>query len=206
MTLRDLKIGQFGEVTQVEGNGICRQHLLDMGIIPGTTIKLVKYAPMGDPMEVMVHGYSLTLRLAEAEKISVQRAEPTDSTTNADTTPQNNSPFTHPEARVAESLHEHNSHPGYGEAGIYHDKNHERPLSEDTVLTFALAGQQNCGKTTLFNQLTGSKQHVGNFPGVTVDRKDGEIRGQITPWSLICPACIPYRLILLKKKSHEISF
>lgn len=178
MTLRDLKIGQFGKVTQVEGNGICRQHLLDMGIIPGTTIKLVKYAPMGDPMEVMVHGYSLTLRLAEAEKISVHRAEPTDSTTNADSTQQNDSPFTHPEARVAESLHEHNSHPGYGEAGIYHDKNHERPLSEDTVLTFALAGQQNCGKTTLFNQLTGSKQHVGNFPGVTVDRKDGEIRGQ----------------------------
>ena len=177
MTLRDLQIGQFGKVVTVEGNGISRQHLLDMGIIPGTIVKLVKFAPMGDPMEVMLHGYSLTLRLAEAEKISVQRAESTDSTSDADTK-QNYSPFTHPEARVAETLHEHNSHPGYGEAGIYHDKDHENPLAEDTILTFALAGQQNCGKTTLFNQLTGSKQHVGNFPGVTVDRKDGEIRGQ----------------------------
>lgn len=177
MSLRDLKIGQFGKVVKVEGNGISRQHLLDMGIIPGTTIKLVKYAPMGDPMEVLIHGYSLTLRLAEAEKISVQVEETANNTSEAETHKQNNSPFIHPEARVAETLHEHNSHPGYGEAGIYHDKSHEHPLSEDSVLTFALAGQQNCGKTTLFNQLTGSKQHVGNFPGVTVDRKNGEIRG-----------------------------
>ena len=178
MTLRDLQIGQFGKVVKVEGNGISRQHLLDMGIIPGTIVKLVKFAPMGDPMEVMVHGYSLTLRLAEAEKIAVQIEESADNPSEADKIQQKKSPFTHPEARVAETLHEHNSHPGYGEAGIYHDKDHENPLSEDTILTFALAGQQNCGKTTLFNQLTGSKQHVGNFPGVTVDRKDGEIRGQ----------------------------
>lgn len=178
MTLRDLKIGQSGQVVKVEGNGISRQHLLDMGIIPGATIKLVKYAPMGDPMEVMIHGYSLTLRLAEAEKIEIQALEISDTALNEGGFRKNVSPFSHPEARVAETLHEHNSHPGYGEAGIYHDKTHEHPLSEDTILTFALAGQQNCGKTTLFNQLTGSKQHVGNFPGVTVDRKDGEIKGQ----------------------------
>jgi len=178
MTLRGLKIGQSGKVVKVEGNGTSRQHLLDMGIIPGTTIKLVKFAPMGDPMEVMVHGYSLTLRLAEADKISIEVEEHSDNSSEAELKEQNDSTFTHPEARVAETLHEHNSHPGYGEAGIYHDKNHEHPLSEDTILNFALAGQQNCGKTTLFNQLTGSKQHVGNFPGVTVDRKDGEIRGQ----------------------------
>ena len=178
MTLRDLHIGQSARVVNVEGNGISRQHLLDMGLIPDAVIKVVKYAPMGDPMEVLIHGYSLTLRLAEAAHIQVcpltERNFVSDDVSEAD----DDSTFNHPEARVAETLHEHNSHPGYGEAGIYHDKTHEHPLSEDTTLTFALAGQQNCGKTTLFNQLTGSKQHVGNFPGVTVDRKDGEIRGQ----------------------------
>lgn len=178
MTLRDLHIDQSARVVNVDGDGINRQHLLDMGIIPGAVIKLVKYAPMGDPMEVMIHGYSLTLRLAEAAHIQVCPMTEKNFVTDGETEKVDNSTFNHPEARVAETLHEHNSHPGYGEAGVYHDKNHERPLPEDTILTFALAGQQNCGKTTLFNQLTGSKQHVGNFPGVTVDRKDGEIRGQ----------------------------
>ena len=178
MTLRDLHIGQSARVVNVEGNGINRQHLLDMGVIPGAVIKLVKYAPMGDPMEVMIHGYSLTLRLAEAAQIQVCPMTEKNFVTDRKTEKVDNSTFNHPEARVAETLHEHNSHPGYGEAGVYHDKTHENPLAEDTILTFALAGQQNCGKTTLFNQLTGSKQHVGNFPGVTVDRKDGEIRGQ----------------------------
>ena len=178
MTLRDLHIGQSARVVNVEGDGINRQHLLDMGIIPGAVIKLVKYAPMGDPMEVMIHGYSLTLRLAEAAHIQVCPMTEKNFVTNGEKEKVDSSTFDNPEARVAETLHEHNSHPGYGEAGIYHDKTHEHPLAEDTILTFALAGQQNCGKTTLFNQLTGSKQHVGNFPGVTVDRKDGEIRGQ----------------------------
>lgn len=174
MTLKDLQIGQSGRVTQIGGDGILRQHFLDMGIIPDALVTMVKHAPLGDPVEILIHGYSLTLRLADAKQIEIEPCQ-----FNDDSSSENSeeSTFQQPEARVAETLHEHNSHPGFGEAGKYHDKENEHALPKDTLLTFALIGQQNCGKTTLFNQLTGSKQHVGNFPGVTVDRKDGVIRG-----------------------------
>lgn len=168
MTLKELEIGKSAVVAEVGGEGALRQHFLDMGLIPGSEITLVKFAPLGDPLEVKVQGYSLSLRLAEAEKISIcplARIQPA-----KDTTVLENAPY-------IDSLHEHNSHPGLGEPGKYHTKEDEHPLPKGTLLTFALAGQQNCGKTTLFNQLTGSNQHVGNFPGVTVDRKDGEIKG-----------------------------
>lgn len=174
MTLKNLQIGQSGRVIQIGGNGIARQHFLDMGIIPNAIITMVKHAPLGDPVEVLIHGYSLTLRLADAEQIEI---EPYQVEEDCSSEQAEESTFQQPEARVAETLHEHNSHPGFGEAGKYHDKENEHALPKDTLLTFALIGQQNTGKTTLFNQLTGSKQHVGNFPGVTVDRKDGVIRG-----------------------------
>lgn len=174
MTLKDLQIGQSGRVTQIGGNGIHRQHFLDMGIIPNAVVTMVKHAPLGDPVEILIHGYSLTLRLADAEQIEIELCQVKEDSSSEKS---EESTFQQPEARVAETLHEHNSHPGFGEAGKYHDKEHEHALPKDTLLTFALIGQQNCGKTTLFNQLTGSKQHVGNFPGVTVDRKDGIIRG-----------------------------
>lgn len=167
MTLKELEIGKSAVVAEVGGEGALRQHFLDMGLIPGSEITLVKFAPLGDPLEVKVQGYSLSLRLAEAEKISIcplARIQPA-----KDTTVLDNAPY-------IDSLHEHNSHPGLGEPGKYHTKEDEHPLPKGTLLTFALAGQQNCGKTTLFNQLTGSNQHVGNFPGVTVDRKDGAIK------------------------------
>ena len=159
MTIRDLEIGQSGVITKVGGEGALRQHFLDMGVIPGTVVKVVKYAPMGDPVQLSIHGYDLTLRIADAEKIDVEISEAA-------------------EPRKARERHEHRGHPGLGEGGKYHDKATEKALPEGTTLTFALAGNQNSGKTTLFNQLTGSNQHVGNFPGVTVDRKDGVIRGQ----------------------------
>lgn len=174
MTLKDLQIGQSGRVTQIGGNGIHRQHFLDMGIIPNAVVTMVKHAPLGDPVEILIHGYSLTLRLADAEQIEIELCQVKEDSSSEKS---EESTFQQPEARVAETLHEHNSHPGFGEAGKYHDKENEHALPKDTLLTFALIGQQNCGKTTLFNQLTGSKQHVGNFPGVTVDRKDGIIRG-----------------------------
>ena len=165
MTLRDLPIGGSAEILSVGGEGALRQHFLDMGLIPGVQVKLVKYAPLGDPMELRVNGYALTLRLADAAKISVEpaggTAEPAGGLSD-DTSVRSVDP---------------EDHPGFGEEGKYHDKTHETPLPDGTTLTFALAGNQNCGKTTLFNQLTGSNQHVGNFPGVTVDRKDGVIRG-----------------------------
>lgn len=166
ITLDKLEIGQPAVIKTVGGEGSRRQHFLDMGLIPDAFIKIVKYAPLGDPMEVLIHGYSLTLRKADAALISVEPcdAEQTESALD-------------PDKLYATALHDHNAHPGLGEAGIYHDKDHENPLPKGTKLTFALAGQQNCGKTTLFNQLTGSNQHVGNFPGVTVDRKDGVIKG-----------------------------
>ncbi len=161
MTLRELPIGKKATIATVGGEGALRQHFLDMGVIPGSDITLVKYAPMGDPMEFMLHGYELTLRLAEAEKIEIENVrDPAD----------NGRP-----GRV-EYGGRRIEHPGLGEPGKYHEKATENPLPEGTVLTFALAGNQNSGKTTLFNQLTGSNQHVGNFPGVTVDRKDGVIR------------------------------
>ena len=160
MTLKELKIGKYAEVLAVGGEGNLRQHFLDMGVIPGTVVKMIKRAPMGDPLEILVQGYSLTLRGAEADKIEVRATDAPDSVQAE-------------KERPIEEI----EHPGFGEEGKYHQKEHEHKLPEGTVLTFALAGQQNCGKTTLFNQLTGSNQHVGNFPGVTVDRKDGQIKG-----------------------------
>ena len=172
MTLKDLKVGQTAVITQVGGQGSLRQHFLDMGVIPGAEVTLVKYAPMGDPMELLIHGYELTLRLADAEKIEVanvhQAAEKADETETENRQLSRKS-RDKPAAKKAE-------HPGLGEGGKYHTKADEKPLPKGTKLTFALAGNQNCGKTTLFNQLTGSNQHVGNFPGVTVDRKSGPIR------------------------------
>ena len=168
ITLDKLKIGESAIVKTVKGSGSRRQHFLDMGMIPNAIVKLVKYAPMGDPMEVTVHGYSLTLRKADAKLIEVE-PHISDEETENDAIDIDKLYIT--------SLPDHNAHPGLGEEGIYHDKEHENPLPKGTVLTFALAGQQNCGKTTLFNQLTGANQHVGNFPGVTVDRKDGVIKG-----------------------------
>ena len=157
MTLKELKIGESAVIDTVGGTGELRQHFLDMGLIPGEKVTLVKFAPMGDPMELQIHGYELTLRLDDAARIEITPAE---------------APAAAP-ARKAGRMVEH---PGLGEGGRYHTKKGEHPLPDGTVLTFALAGNQNCGKTTLFNQLTGSNQHVGNFPGVTVDRKSGAIR------------------------------
>ena len=161
MTLKDIKIGKSAVVTAVGGEGALRQHFLDMGVIPGAEVTVVKYAPMGDPMELRIHGYELTLRLADAEKIQVTAID----------TPKD------PSLTSARSQGSKREHPGLGEGGRYHEKKTENPLPKDTKLTFALAGNQNCGKTTLFNQLTGSNQHVGNFPGVTVDQKSGPIKG-----------------------------
>lgn len=163
MTLKDLEIGKSAMITAVGGEGALRQHFLDMGVIPGAEITLVKYAPMGDPMELRIHGYELTLRLADAEKIEIEKKKAAVKTLEEKTD-------AHENRKKVE-------HPGLGEGGRYHVKEGENPLAEGTLLTFALAGNQNCGKTTLFNQLTGSNQHVGNFPGVTVDRKSGSIKG-----------------------------
>ena len=158
MTLKDLNIGETAVVGTVGGEGALRQHFLDMGLIPGEEVTLVKFAPMGDPMELSIHGYELTLRLDDASRIGVTLAK---------------APAVKKAAAESDKPVEH---PGLGEGGRYHTKKGENPLPDDTTLTFALAGNQNCGKTTLFNQLTGSNQHVGNFPGVTVDRKSGAIR------------------------------
>ena len=181
MKLKDLTVGASARVTTVGGEGALRSHLLDMGLLPGTQVKVLKYAPMGDPMEVRIHGYVLTLRLAEAENIDVEPvgelggpAAEEDAPTDAD-----------PHAAYNESLHAHHAHPGLGEAGKYHVHKGSLPggegggrgLPRGTKMAIALAGQQNSGKTTLFNRLTGSNQHVGNFPGVTVDRKEGTLRG-----------------------------
>ena len=169
ITLDQLNIGQSAHIKAVGGEGQRRQHFLDMGLIPDAIVKLVKYAPLGDPMEIMVHGYALTLRKADATLIQVEQCD--------DTVEEENVGTLYYTRLYITSLPDHNAHPGLGEEGIYHDKSHETPLPKGTKLTFALAGQQNCGKTTLFNQLTGANQHVGNFPGVTVDRKDGIIKG-----------------------------
>ena len=158
MTLKDLNIGETAVVGTVGGEGALRQHFLDMGLIPGEEVTLVKFAPMGDPMELSIHGYELTLRLDDAARIGVTLAK---------------APAAKKAAAESEKPVEH---PGLGEGGRDHTKKGENPLPDGTTLTFALAGNQNCGKTTLFNQLTGSNQHVGNFPGVTVDRKSGAIR------------------------------
>lgn len=158
MNIKDLEIGKSAKITKVGGEGALRQHFLDMGLIPGAQITMIKFAPMGDPVEIKIHGYELTLRLADAEKIEIDKPYTIKTDNNIDTRKKDI------------------SHPGLGEGGKFHTKADENPLPDGTKLTFALAGNQNCGKTTLFNRLTGSNQHVGNFPGVTVDRKDGEIK------------------------------
>ena len=163
MTLRDLSIGQTATIIEVGGSGALRQHFLDMGVIPGEEISLVKFAPMGDPMELRVRGYELTLRLDDAEKIIVENVRASQSLEN----------------QPRKQSHKEAEHPGYGEeedTKSYH-KEHDKAKIVKGKLTFALVGNQNCGKTTLFNELTGSNQHVGNFPGVTVDRKSGAIKG-----------------------------
>lgn len=160
MTLKDLPIGKTATIRSVGGEGALRQHFLDMGLIPQGDVTMVKYAPMGDPMELRIHSYELTLRLADAEKIEIENIR--DVGVPAEKKKRSSQPI---------------PHPGLGEGGKFHYKKTENPLPEGELITFALAGNQNCGKTTLFNQLTGANQHVGNFPGVTVDRKDGSIRG-----------------------------
>ena len=159
LTLRDLEIGKRAVIEKVGGDGALRQHFLDMGVIPGVPVTVVKYAPMGDPLELLIHGYKLTLRLEEAGEIIVKLTDAENRESSLKTAKRNL------------------PHPGLGEGGKYHPKGSGDPLPEGTVLTFALVGNQNSGKTTLFNQLTGANQHVGNFPGVTVDRKDGPIKG-----------------------------
>ena len=161
MKLNELEIGKRGVIESVGGEGALRQHFLDMGVIPGAEVSVVKFAPMGDPMELLIHGYSLTLRVADAAKIEV-------------------APLAENEKKEPDQLERErrkSAHPGLGEGGKFHPKGSGDPLPEGTILTFGLVGNQNAGKTTLFNQLTGSNQHVGNFPGVTVDRKDGSIKG-----------------------------
>lgn len=160
MTLQELETGKTARILTVGGEGALRQHFLDMGLVPGTEVTLVKYAPMGDPMELLLHGYELTLRLADAEKILVEPVNKEEE-----------------EQKKREIKKREIPHPGLGEGGKYHPKGSGSPLQSGEKITFALAGNQNCGKTTLFNRLTGSNQHVGNFPGVTVDRKDGVIKG-----------------------------
>lgn len=161
MTLKELKAGESARILSVGGEGALRQHFLDMGVIPGAEMTVIKFAPMGDPMELQVHGYELTLRLADADQIEIEKID----------------------ARAREhkglSAISNAEHPGLGEEGKYHVKGSKKPLPTEETLTYALVGNQNCGKTTLFNQLTGSNQHVGNFPGVTVDRKDGAIKGHV---------------------------
>ncbi|HIZ43271.1 MAG TPA: ferrous iron transport protein B [Firmicutes bacterium] len=159
ITLKELPVGKTATIRSVGGEGALRQHFLDMGVIPTADITMVKLAPMGDPAEFRIHSYELTLRLADAEKIEIENIRDV----QGQEAPRERKPYI--------------SHPGLGEGGKYHVKADEHPLPEGETLTFALAGNQNCGKTTLFNQLTGSNQHVGNFPGVTVDRKDGPIKG-----------------------------
>ena len=158
MTLRDLNIGQTARILRVGGEGALRQHMLDMGVIPGTTLRVQKFAPMGDPVQLLIHGYELTIRLSDAQNIDIELCEPEQE--DSDILPQIN-----------------DEHPGLGEMGHSHRHEDEHPLPDDQKLTFALVGNQNCGKTTLFNQLTGMNQHVGHFPGVTVDTKSGTIKG-----------------------------
>ena len=161
MYLNELKAGERAVVRSVGGEGALRQHFLDMGVIPGAEITLVKFAPMGDPIEFRIHEYELTLRIDDAKQIGIEKLPSWESDQ-------------HPAVHIP---HEPTDHPGLGEGGRYHVRQGEHPLPDSQLLTFALAGNQNCGKTTLFNQLTGSNQHVGNFPGVTVDQKSGSIRG-----------------------------
>ncbi len=175
MKLDQLEIGRKAVIESVEGEGALRQHILDMGVIPGAEVTLIRYAPMGDPMELRIHGYELTLRLADAQKIGVRLV------TEDGQCPEPSAPEAAQRAEQGQTGHgerrREKAHPGLGEGGKFHPKGSGQPLPEGTTLTFALVGNQNSGKTTLFNQLTGARQHVGNFPGVTVERKDGVIRG-----------------------------
>ena len=180
MRLSELSIGDTATIQDIGGSGALRQHFLDMGLIQGTEVTVVKYAPMGDPIELRIHGYELTIRLEDADNIKI--SEPHS-----------------PRTAKAKAQKREKYHPGYGEDGKFHDRKEEKPLPEGETLTFALVGNQNCGKTTLFNQLTGAKQHVGNFPGVTVDRKDGMIRGHENTLIMICPVSIPCRLTAVRK-------
>ena len=183
MKLSELKIGQYAKINAVGGEGALRQHFLDMGVIPGAHVKLEKLAPMGDPMELVIHGYQLSFRLADAANIDVELLDENKAALGSQSGGQDpEGEFSGRErSALIEELQRGISrkvhHPGLGESGKYHDKSAEDPLPDDTILTFGLVGNQNSGKTTLFNQLTGSNQHVGNFPGVTVDRKEGAIKG-----------------------------
>ena len=165
MTIKDLAIGQSGIITEVGGEGALRQHFLDMGVIPGARVQVVKLAPLGDPVEIRIHGYELTLRIDDAAKIDVNPVPETEAASEGG------------KKKEASKKQAREEHPGLGEEGKFHPKGSGDPLPQGTLLTFALVGNQNSGKTTLFNQLTGARQHVGNFPGVTVERKDGVVRG-----------------------------
>ena len=193
MTLKDLKIGKSAVIKKVGGEGSLRQHFLDMGVIPGARAVVVKYAPMGDPMELRIHGYELTLRLADAEKIEIDESTIREASENQEA--ENCISGLYSMAGSCRQCRENcrsagegkrakgkrserrGEHPGLGEEGRYHVETDAAPLAGGKQITFALAGNQNCGKTTLFNQLTGANQHVGNFPGVTVDQKSGSIKG-----------------------------
>lgn len=183
MTLKELKIGKTAVISKVGGEGALRQHFLDMGVIPGAEVTVVKLAPMGDPMELRIHGYELTIRLADAAKIEIQQnkteksAKEVLSGEQKDGKTDKNGNAGQSEKEIVHFVNKRIAHPGLGEEGKFHSPEDGNPLPDGTPLTFALVGNQNCGKTTLFNQLTGSNQHVGNFPGVTVDRKDGAIKG-----------------------------
>ena len=157
MKLNELSIGSTTTILAVGGSGNLRQHFLDMGLIQGTEVTVVKYAPMGDPIELQIHGYELTIRLEDAQNIEISEPHKPKKSIVDETVVKK---------KKEKSLKQEKHHPGYGEGGRFHDKKEEDPLPDDVTLTFALVGNQNCGKTTLFNQLTGSKQHVGNFPGV----------------------------------------
>lgn len=193
MTLKDLKIGKSAVIKKVGGEGSLRQHFLDMGVIPGARAVVVKYAPMGDPMELRIHGYELTLRLADAEKIEIDESTIREASENQEAgncisglysmagscrqCRENCRSAGEGKRAKGKRSERRGEHPGLGEEGRYHVQADAAPLARGTKITFALAGNQNCGKTTLFNQLTGANQHVGNFPGVTVDQKSGSIKG-----------------------------
>ncbi len=176
MKLDELEIGKKAKIISVAGEGQLRHHILDMGLIPGTVVTLVKYAPMGDPMELLVRGYELTLRVDDAKLIGIEPVSNAEKNTDSKNKSENNNLDKAGKEKNSKKSGSVIEHPGLGEGGRYHVKEHENPLPDTELLTFGLLGNQNCGKTTLFNQVTGSNQHVGNFPGVTVDRKSGMLR------------------------------
>lgn len=176
MKLNELEIGKKAKIISVAGEGQLRHHILDMGLIPGTVVTLVKYAPMGDPMELLVRGYELTLRVDDAKLIGIEPVSNAEKNTDSKNKSENNNLDKAGKEKNSKKSGSVIEHPGLGEGGRYHVKEHENPLPDNELLTFGLLGNQNCGKTTLFNQVTGSNQHVGNFPGVTVDRKSGMLR------------------------------